>query len=116
MLCLKRNGHTCKKQLHTFCMCWITKHPKSRTRLGHPRKYHNALFVRTGLPLDSNSVKIVESRKHFLSRCMCTLPSCDENTNGWILPEGTNTGIKLFNSLTRQKEDLILPHRSILNW
>ncbi len=34
----------------------------------------------------------------------------------WILPEGYNTGIKIYNTLTRQKEPLILPQAKTATW
>ena len=37
-------------------------------------------------------------------------------TEQWILPEGYNTGIKMFNSLTRRKEPLILPLGKVASW
>ena len=39
-----------------------------------------------------------------------------EYTQPWIKPEGYDTGIKLFNSLTRQKEPLILPKGKVATW
>ena len=39
-----------------------------------------------------------------------------EYTQPWIKPEGYDTGIKIFNSLTRQKEPLILPKGKVATW
>lgn len=36
--------------------------------------------------------------------------------NGWQKPEGFHTGINIFNTLTRQKEPLILPNGRIVSW
>ena len=34
----------------------------------------------------------------------------------WIKPEGVNTGVKLYNSLTKEKEPLILTNGRTLSW
>ena len=34
----------------------------------------------------------------------------------WVKPEGYNTGIMVFNSLTNKKEELILPRGKHLSW
>ena len=34
----------------------------------------------------------------------------------WTLPEGQDTGIKVYNTITRQKEPLILPHGRMATW
>lgn len=44
------------------------------------------------------------------------LQKWQEYTQPWIKPEGYDTGIKVYNSLTRQKEPLILPKGKVATW
>ena len=42
--------------------------------------------------------------------------SKSEMDHAWIQPGGHATGIMLYNSLTRRKDELVLPHGKIANW
>ena len=43
-------------------------------------------------------------------------PAKEEVERGWIQPQGLDTGIKIYNSLTRKKEPLILPNGRTASW
>ena len=51
---------------------------------------------------------------------LCDQKSCNEEirevTPIWTMPEGYDTGIKIFNSLTKRKEPLILPRGRLVTW
>ena len=34
----------------------------------------------------------------------------------WIKPKGINTNIKIFNSLTQEKDDFIIPNNGVITW
>ena len=40
----------------------------------------------------------------------------DTSDRGWVLPQGMDTGITVYNSVTRKKEKLILPKGRIATW
>lgn len=40
----------------------------------------------------------------------------EDRDGAWHKPEGLDTGIKMFNSVTRRKEALILPRGRIATW
>ncbi|KAL3880451.1 hypothetical protein ACJMK2_032688 [Sinanodonta woodiana] len=43
--------------------------------------------------------------------------SCsDESVNLWVEPEGHRTGIKVYNTLTKRKDELVLPHGKCASW
>ncbi|XP_077584955.1 putative cysteine--tRNA ligase, mitochondrial [Stigmatopora nigra] len=42
--------------------------------------------------------------------------SCSRSEKKWILPTGFDTGLKTFNSLTKQKEPLILAREGVATW
>lgn len=42
--------------------------------------------------------------------------STQEAKDEWMKPEGYNTGIMVFNSITNRKEELILPKGKNLTW
>ena len=44
------------------------------------------------------------------------LQKWQEYTQPWIKPEGYDTGIKVYNSLTRQKEPLTHPKGKVSTW
>lgn len=53
--------------------------------------------------------------QYFRARRLSTVNKTDTE-NEWHLPDGLNTGIMLYNSLTRRKEPLVLPNGRLISW
>ena len=58
--------------------------------------------------LSVNNVKSVKCRSHG--------SSCRVTEKTWMRPDGFDTGLKTFNSLTKQKEPLILAKEGTATW
>lgn len=43
-------------------------------------------------------------------------PSCSVSGREWVRPSGFDTGLKTFNSLSKQKEPLILTREGVATW
>ena len=57
---------------------------------------------------------------HMRQLCYKTGISMDDNnikdSNDWVKPSGFDTGIKVYNTLTKRKDPFILPNGSIATW
>lgn len=47
---------------------------------------------------------------------LCRRNTCSRAERGWVKPVGFDTGVTAYNSLTKQKEPLILSQEKIATW
>ena len=99
-----------------FLTVGLSKYKTKQTE----RKLSTLLKLKAGQY--QSSLKCVQrntSTKFRICKSVSTSVTCTEKRDGlheWAVPEGFDTGIQVYNSLTKQKEPFILPNGRLLNW